>query len=105
MKIALYLRVSLVEFAFASINGKRLLLGLDPLRISAAYEEKPYQIAGPLHTPSVIVSERSATAISANSATKGFDCDHSTLVKPKDRDDKVYKWVRGRIQLGITQPN
>jgi pimeloyl-ACP methyl ester carboxylesterase len=94
----------LVEFAFASIQGKRRFLGLEPLLISAAYEEKPYKIYGSLHTREVIVSQSSATAISTNReiTTKGFDRDHSTLVKPKDTDDEVYKWVRQQIQLGIT---
>jgi len=99
----------LMEFAFASIGSKRVLLGLEPLRIAAAYEEKPFKIGGRFPTGKIIVSKRSATAISEhslqNDATKGFDRDHSTLVKPKDRDDDVYKWVREQIRLGTADGN
>jgi pimeloyl-ACP methyl ester carboxylesterase len=87
----------LTELAFASIQGKRLAMGLDPVPIAAAYETKPFQF-GPFQAPTVIVSQASATALGPSLvASKGFDRDHSTLVKPKDQSDLVYVWVREQI--------
>lgn len=92
----------LIEFGFTDIFGKRLAMGLEPLRISAAYETKPYVIGGFLNTRSIIVSEQSATALRGHLvAEEGFDRDHSTIVKPKDRDDCVYQWVRQQIQNSL----
>jgi hypothetical protein len=88
----------LTELALDNIDAKRQVLGLPRLLISSGYEKKPM-----LHSV-IIVNERRATAVASAElpdTEMGFERDHISLVKPKDQNDPVYKWVREQIQHGI----
>jgi pimeloyl-ACP methyl ester carboxylesterase len=55
------------------------------ISVLSAYEMQPMAIVG------TVVSAESATKYSDDA--KGFAKNHSTLAKPRDRSDAVYKWV------------
>ena len=58
--------------------------------LHVAYETQPY-------FGSLIVPKDNALALPEITDTRGFPRNHSSLVKPVDRNDCVYKWVKVRI--------
>lgn len=63
------------------------------MSLFAAYEMQPMGIAG------IVVSKESATIYST--FTRGFNKNHSTLVKPLNRSDLAYKWVTDSMSTCI----
>ena len=78
------------------VTGRTLATIRRPLRIYAGCETREFHMLG-LPTPLLIVPEASALALAKAGDTKCFDRDHSSLVKPKDSSDVVYRWIAERI--------
>jgi len=61
--------------------------------IACAYEERPEP-----HIGRKVVERASATRVCTRSDYRGFEKDHVSIVKPKDRDDPVYVWTVQEIK-------
>ncbi len=78
---------------------KRETLGCPEVQLYAGYEMRDTSPIEGMPIPKWrIVSKESATAHVSDQNTKGFDKDHRELVKPADRSDAVYSWVRGILR-------
>jgi hypothetical protein len=78
---------------------KRETLGCPEVQLYAGYEMRDTPLIEGVPLPKWrVVSERSATAGVSGQHTEGFDKDHRELVKPADRSDAVYNWVRGILR-------
>ena len=74
-------------------GGKKELFGCRPISLHAAFEEK--QVG-----PFLVVSPDSAALSVAgltSSQVVGFPFDHFAIVKPSDKQHRVYQWVNQRI--------
>lgn len=83
----------LLNLTLNDIENKHQQVFCPKLLSYAAYEKLPEPMIG------LVVSEGSATA--SASVAKGFDRTHTTLVKPEDREDDVYKWVKSNMMACI----
>ena len=75
----------LLNLTLEDIVNKHHQVYCPEMSVFAAYETKPMGLAG------IVVTKESATGYA--NTTQGFDKNHSTLVKPQDRSDLVYRWV------------
>jgi hypothetical protein len=78
------LNLNLQEFTLKHIDN-----GCPTFEIDAGFEQLPVIPIG------IVVPEASATLDATR--TMGFERSHSTLPKPKDREDEVYHWVESEV--------
>jgi hypothetical protein len=76
-------------------NEKRETLGCPELLFYAGYEQQKTPASNSLpHVKVLVVPKESATAGVPDGRIKGFPKDHRQMVKPADRTDDAYRWVR-----------
>ena len=75
----------LLNQTLLSVRSKHHDVYCPQMSLLAAYETLPMGLAG------ILVSRESATKYA--DLAQGFSRSHSTLVKPRDRLDPVYRWV------------
>lgn len=84
----------LLNQTLKDVLAKHSAVACPSLLVYSAFETQPMGAAG------VVVSEESATFESDEK--RGFNRNHSTLVKPLDRTDPVYRWVADSMEECLT---
>lgn len=85
----------LLNVTLNDVENKHHQVFCPPMILFSAYEKQPMGLMG------IVVPEQSATM---NAYKKqGFDKNHSTLVKPMDRADPVYRWVADSMATCIAE--
>ena len=89
--------LQLLHESTQEFTQKRQTLGCPEVQFYAGYEMRDTPLVEGIPFPTLrIVSQQSATA--GVQHTKGFDKNHRELVKPANRSDAVYDWVRGILR-------